>query len=140
MSEARLRALMAALALVGIGIAAYLVYSRYTRSALVCTTGGCEQVQSSRYAEVGGLPVAVLGLVGYALILGSTFVSGEAGRAAGAALAFGGLAFSLYLLVVQVAVIEAICVWCVASDAVMLSLATLATLRLAYAAREGTAP
>ncbi len=140
MSEGRLRAMMAVLALVGMGIAAYLVYSRYTRSALVCTTGGCEQVQSSRYAEAGGVPVAVLGLVGYALILGSTLVRGEVGRAAGAALAFGGLAFSLYLLVVQVAVIEAICVWCVASDAVMVSLAVLAALRLAHAGRARTAP
>jgi uncharacterized membrane protein len=127
--------LTAALAAVGLGISAYLSYSRYTHSALVCTTGGCEKVQSSSYAEVAGVPVAVLGLVGYVLILVSTFVAGEVGRAAGAALAACGLAFSLYLLVVQLAVIDAVCLWCVANDAVILAVAVTTALRLRLAAR-----
>jgi uncharacterized membrane protein len=127
---------MRGLSLAGAGIAAYLVYTRYTHSALVCTTGGCEKVQSSRYAEVGGAPVAVLGLIGYLLILASTFVRGDAGRAAGLALTFGGIAFSLYLLALQLFVIEAICIWCVASDAVMLVLAVTALARVRLATRE----
>jgi uncharacterized membrane protein len=121
---------MGGLALVGAGIAAYLVHARYTHGALVCTTGGCEKVQGSRYAEIRGVPVAVIGLAGYLLILASTFVRGEIGRAIGLALTLGGLAFSLYLLAIQLLVIEAICVWCVASDAVMLALAGTAILRL----------
>lgn len=52
------------LSLVGAGIASYLVYVRYSHVTIACTTGGCEKVQSSRYAEVAGIPVAVLGLLG----------------------------------------------------------------------------
>ena len=54
MTESRLRATIAALALTGIGIAAYLTYARYSGTQIACSTGGCETVQHSRYAVVGG--------------------------------------------------------------------------------------
>jgi uncharacterized membrane protein len=49
--------------------------------------GGCEKVQTSDFAKLAGIPVAVLGLAGYALILASLWVRGEAGAVAGALLA-----------------------------------------------------
>jgi uncharacterized membrane protein len=130
-SDRSLRLAVALLALVGLGIAAYLTYARYAHATIVCTTGGCETVQSSKYAEVLGIPVAVLGLVGYAGILATAFSPGERARVIGAALALGGLVFSVYLVFVQLIAIGAFCVWCLGSDLVMLLLvaATVARLR-----------
>ena len=135
MSERALRLAVAGLSLVGAGIAAYLVFVRYTGGTLACTTGGCETVQSSEYAEVLGVPVAVIGLAGYLLILASALVPGEVGAAAGAALALAGISFSVYLVYVQVALIDAICQWCIASDAVMVPLFAGTALRLRAAVR-----
>jgi uncharacterized membrane protein len=129
-SERSLRVAVALLALAGLGIAAYLTYARYAHATIVCTTGGCETVQSSDYAEVLGIPVAVLGLVGYAAILVTAFLPGESARLAGAALALGGLVFSVYLIFVQIFPIGAFCVWCLASDLVMLLLAAATVARL----------
>jgi uncharacterized membrane protein len=129
-SDCALRAAVAVLALAGAGIAAYLTYAKYADATIVCSTGGCETVQSSEYADLLGLPVAVLGLIGYLAILTTAFSAGETARVAGAALALGGLAFSVYLVVVQVFAIEALCQWCLASDVFMLLLAAAATARL----------
>jgi uncharacterized membrane protein len=130
-SDRYLRLAVVLLALAGLGIAAYLTYARYAHATIVCTTGGCETVQSSDYAEVLGIPVAVLGLVGYAAILVTAFLPGESARLVGAALALGGLVFSVYLIFVQIFPIGAFCVWCLASDLVMalLAVATVARLR-----------
>jgi uncharacterized membrane protein len=130
-NDRALRAAVAILALAGAGIAAYLTYAKYADATIACTTGGCETVQSSKYAEILGLPVPVLGLIGYLAILATACSAGETARLAGAALALGGLAFSLYLVVVQIVAIGAFCQWCLASDVVMalLAVATVARLR-----------
>lgn len=130
MSERGLRLATGTLALVGVGIASYLTYVRYSGTAIACTTGGCEKVQSSSYAELAGVPVAVIGLVGYVLILVTAFFAGEVAALAAAALTVGGFAFCVYLVYVQLAVIDAICQWCIASDVVMLLLLVVALLRL----------
>ncbi len=130
MSDRSLRIAVALLALAGIGIAAYLTYARYAHATIVCTTGGCETVQSSDYAEILGLPVAVLGLAGYLAIFSTALFTGELARVAGAALALGGLVFSVYLVFVQVFAIGAFCVWCLGSDVVMALLAVAAVARL----------
>ena len=136
MSDRALRIALAALALVGAGIAAYLTYAKYADATIACATGGCETVQSSEYAEVLGLPVPVLGLLGYLAILATAFSAGETARLAGAVLALGGLLFSGYLVVVQIVAVGAFCQWCLASDLVMLLLAaaTVARLRAAQPA------
>ena len=120
MSARAARIAIAALALVGISITTYLLYTRYSGNRIACPTGGCETVQESRYAELAGIPVAAIGLVGYLALLVTTFVRSEAGRAAAVAISLAGLAFGAYLLVIQVTVLDAICAWCVASDAVLL--------------------
>ena len=134
MSERALLIAIRVLALVGLAISGYLVYIHYAGIAPVCAgSGGCERVQSSRYAELAGVPVALLGLLGYVAILGTTFVRGEAGRMAGACLALASAGFSLYLTYLELFVIHAICQWCVASAALMLLLAA-ATVARAFAA------
>ena len=130
MSDRALRIAVGVLALAGAAIAAYLTYAKYADATIACSTGGCETVQSSEYAEILGLPVPVLGLIGYLGILATTFVAGETARLVGEALALGGLAFSIYLLVVQIVAIGALCQWCLASDVVMLLLTVAAVARL----------
>ena len=132
MTEPRLRAAIAVLAVAGIGIATYLTYVHYADVEAFCVAGGggCEKVQTSDYAEFLGIPVAVLGLIGYVLILASLWVRGDAGRLAGAVLALSGFGFSAYLTYRELFTIDAICQWCVASAVVMTLLAALTTWRL----------
>jgi uncharacterized membrane protein len=131
MSDRRLRFAVVLLAAAGAAIAGYLLYHRVAGGTIACTTGGCEEVQDSKYAELAGVPVALLGLLAYVALFATAPSGQELVRAAGAAIALGGLAFSLYLVYVQVAIIEAICQWCIASDVVMAALAVVTALRLA---------
>jgi uncharacterized membrane protein len=124
------RGALAVLALAGAAVSGYLVWYRYSGGELLCTTGGCEAVQSSSYAVVAGVPVALLGLVAYTSIGVTALVPAAEARLAGAALALTGVAFSGYLLFVQLAVIEAVCIWCVANDVILTLAAAVALLRL----------
>jgi uncharacterized membrane protein len=130
MSPGRLRAAILAAALLGIGISGYLTWVHYAGIEPLCAaSGGCERVQNSRYAELAGVPVAVLGLAGYIAILLASLVRGEAPRLAAAFVALVGLGFSLYLTYLELFEIRAICQWCVASAVVMAVLAVLTSLR-----------
>jgi uncharacterized membrane protein len=126
-----LRVAVAALALAGLAIAAYLTVVHYTGDAPVCAIAhGCAVVQQSGYAELAGVPVAVLGLAGYAAILASLARDGEVWRTATACLALAGFGFSAWLTYVEVFRLEAICIWCVASAICMTALAILAVVRV----------
>ena len=132
MSDDRLRQIAAALALVGVAISAYLSWVHYAEVEPICTgISDCVRVQSSEYAKLAGVPVAVMGLTGYLAILGSLAVPGEQGRMLGAFLALVGLGFSGYLTYLELAVIHAICQWCVASAIVMAGLAVVCVARAA---------
>lgn len=119
------------IALLGVAIAGYLVYVHYADLKPFCvSSGGCETVQSSAYADFLGVPVALLGLIGYVLILGSLFIRGEIGRIVTAVLCLSGFGFSVYLTYLELFRIEAICQWCVASATLMTVLMILAIVRL----------
>ena len=124
----RLRAAIAAACLVGVGIAGYLTYVHYTHTAPVCTTGGCEKVQRSKYAELAGVPVALLGLITYVVLIAVSLRRGVEAALAGVLIAFIGVAFSAYLLWAQLGPIGAICQWCLGND---LTIAVVATLYVA---------
>jgi uncharacterized membrane protein len=125
----RLAAFLVALA--GLVVAGYLTWVHFDDAALVCVAGGgCETVQESEYAEVAGVPVALLGLGAYAAILVLVVWDAPIARLGAAMLALVGLVFSLYLLVLQLFVIDAVCVWCLANDVVIAPLlAVLTALR-----------
>ena len=130
MSDRILRALLVAASSIGAAVAGYVLFSRWADTGLICSTGSCETVQSSEDAELLGIPVAAIGLSGYVLIALLSFGSSAGARAATAALALGAAVFSGYLLVVQLAVIDAVCDWCVANDVVASLVAVLALGRL----------
>jgi uncharacterized membrane protein len=115
--------MLVALATVGLVISIYLTWTHFTGVAPVCAGGsaGCETVQSSRYATIFGVPVALLGVVGYAGLLFSAVLWGEVGVYLGFLLALVGTLFSAYLTYLEVFVIHALCQWCLASAAVMVA-------------------
>ena len=129
MTDARLRAAVAVLAAAGAAVSAYLLAAR---GSPVCATGGCEQVQTSSYAHVLGIPVAALGLAAYLTILASAASRSQLARVAGATVAVAAVVFSVYLLIVQLAVIGAVCEWCVASEAIAALLAPAAVWRIVH--------
>jgi uncharacterized membrane protein len=120
----------------GIGVAAYLTYVHYEPAALICTSGGgCETVQQSKYAVLVGIPVAILGLAYWIAALVLIIWDSELARTLTAALAITGLAFAAYLVILQLFVIDAICVWCMVNDVVLVPLlAALALVRVRRAA------
>jgi uncharacterized membrane protein len=126
----RLRAAIAATATIGLAIAAYLTVVHYAHTSPICSTGGCEQVQRSSYAKLGGVPVALLGLLAYAAIIATATRRGVEVALAGAVVALAGAGFSAYLLWAQIARIHAICQWCIGSDVVMGCLVVLCAWRL----------
>jgi uncharacterized membrane protein len=79
------------------------------------------------------VPVALLGLAGYLAILGALALPGSAGRSATAFVALVGAGFSVYLTYVEVAVLEAICQWCVASAVVVTLIAGVTVARMVTA-------
>jgi uncharacterized membrane protein len=130
--DRRLRVGALVVAGLGVGVAGYLTYVHYAGLQPFCAGGshGCERVQSSSYASLAGIPVAVLGLAGYAAIAIALIAPGERARLAAAALAVSGFGFSAYLTYLELFVIDAICQWCVASAALLTVLAVLAVWRL----------
>ncbi|HTW11195.1 MAG TPA: vitamin K epoxide reductase family protein [Solirubrobacteraceae bacterium] len=132
MSPRALRITLIVLAVVGMCWASYLTYVHYSGEAPVCSIKGnpCEQVQKSAYSELAGVPVALIGAIGYLVILASLLASdSERARFATAALALGGFGFSLYLTYREVFTLNKICEDCVASAAIMTVLMALAVYR-----------
>jgi uncharacterized membrane protein len=122
----------------GLGIAGYLTVVHYAGGTPVCAVShGCETVQHSAYSKLGGVPVALLGLLGYAAILVSLARDGEGARTATAFLALAGFGFSVWLTYVEVARLDAICIWCVGSAICMTALAALSVTRMLGAAPPG---
>jgi uncharacterized membrane protein len=138
-SERRLRLAAAVVATAGAAVAAYLLAVRSGGAELVCRTGGCETVQSSSYSELLGIPVAALGLAAFVTIGVLSLVESPLAWAAAMSLALAGVAFGAYLLVVQVAVIGALCDWCLVSDGLLTVLTALVLLRAVAAPAATTA-
>jgi len=129
------RAAAIAIAVIGLGIASYLTIVHYTGGTSVCAIAhGCETVQKSDYSKLAGVPVALLGLLGYVGILAALIKDGERGRETAAFLSILGFGFSAWLTYTEIAIIDAICIWCVGSAICMTILAGLTVSRALTAA------
>ena len=115
MSERSTRVLIIVLVVLGLLMSAYLTWVHLLGLSLVCLAGNgdCETVQSSRYAEILGVPVAALGVGGYAVLLLSAVLRGEGGALLGLFVTLISVIFSAYLTYLELFVIYAICQWCV---------------------------
>jgi uncharacterized membrane protein len=132
MSPRTLRIVLIVIATIGLGWATYLTYVHYSGEAPLCSLKGdpCAQVQKSAYSELIGIPVALIGAIGYLLILGTLLApDGERARFATAALTLGGFGFSAYLTYREVFTLHKICEDCVASAVIMTILMCLSIWR-----------
>src|SRR5262245_5718517 len=109
----------ALLSLLGLFDAAYLALERVTGGPLACPIGGgCETVQSSPYGLLFGVPLAFIGVAGYALLFVVAMLSLHADSLGAPldalllALASVALLAGLYFMYLQIAIIGAICFWC----------------------------
>ena len=118
-----LRRAMIGIAVLGIALAAYLTYVHYSGIKPACTAGqACVKVQTSVWSEVGGVPVALIGLIGYIGILAALIAPDrDETRLATLGMTLIGVAFSAYLTYRELFSIHAICEECAAS-AVLLTL------------------
>jgi uncharacterized membrane protein len=128
----------ALMSLVGVFVSAYLYLYKIGRiGTLACGTGGCETVQLSPWSRFLGIEVALIGLVGYAVLFVVGLVALRPPLAGArwpvallAGLAAGGTLFTLYLTYLELFVIHAICRWCVGSAIIIVAILILALLAL----------
>ncbi len=126
------------LSVIGLLVSVYMTIYKLTDNNSMCLgSGDCSVVNSSRYAEVNGIPVAAIGILGYAAILALLYISARGRgllRENEALLTFGlaltGFLFTLWLIYVEIALIKALCPFCLASQIAMTLIFILATIRL----------
>ncbi|RFU37496.1 Vitamin K epoxide reductase [Actinomadura logoneensis] len=108
------------LTLAGLAISIYLTYTHYDQKALVCSANAtidCHAVTTSKYSKLLGVPLPLLGLlffVGFAVLITPWALNNAAplfrwARLGSAAL---GVLFVVYLVTVELAVLDKICLWC----------------------------
>ena len=128
-----------ALALAGLAVSVYLTIEHYTAgTTLACpenATVNCVKVTTSRYSQVLGVPVAVLGVVFFvvaaALCLPRVWRQGGVVRGARLAVAAVGVVSVLYLVWAELFGVDAICLWCTAVH--LLTLALFAVIAIGTA-------
>jgi uncharacterized membrane protein len=115
------------LALMGLGTALYLSYVEITHVEAICgPVGHCNIVQSSPHAQLMGIPIAVLGALSYIAIvflwIGQRILPDRLSALSLSSLAMltiFGTGFSIYLTILEMFVIQAICAWCLSSAVIM---------------------
>ena len=139
--EKRLSQLAIILTVIGLLVSMYMTIYKITSNDNMCIgSGDCKTVNDSRYSEVtiAGLriPVAVLGVVGYAVILGVLLLEQRADflQQNGSLVFFGlslmGFLFTLYLVYVEIVLIKAFCPFCVTSQIAMTLIFILSVIRV----------
>lgn len=130
--------ILVALASLGLLDAIYMTIYKFTNNTAMCLgSGDCSTVNASRYASVNGIPVALIGVLGYLAILGLLLYESRARgliRDNATLLEFGlaltGFLFTVWLIYVEVALIKAFCPFCIASQTIMTLIFILSTIRL----------
>ena len=124
-------------AVVGLFDAIYLSWIKLAHQTAICSTiGDCETVNNSIYSELGGIPIALLGAGMYWIILSLLLLENRFkflqvhGQEILFGLTFLGVLFSAWLTYVEIAILKAICPFCVISAFAMLVLLVLTIMRL----------
>ena len=135
--EKRLSQFAILFTVIGLLVSIYMTIFKITNNENMCIgSHGCSIVNSSRYSEVNGIPVAVIGAVGYLAILTVLLLERQTGffQQNGTLLFFGlsltGFLFTLYLIFVEVALIKAYCPFCITSQIVMTLIFIISVIRL----------
>jgi len=133
------RLLAAVLCVLGILVAGYMTWAELTNNETACVDVGkvdCSAVQNSAYAKTFGVPVALLGLLGYLAMLGIIVLEDQValfaayGRTLVVGMALFGAIFQTYLTYVEGAVLDKWCQWCVTSYVLISLLLIVGVYRL----------
>ena len=125
-SIAKLPLLAAVIALIGLADAIYLTIKHFTGEKVPCSiVEGCEQVLTSSYAEIAGVPLAIFGAAAYfiafSLAILAAFGNRQTWTLFGVQVSVMAI-FSVWLVYLQAFVIEAFCQFCLISAATTFSL------------------
>lgn len=130
MTDRRLRVAAAVPAVVGLLAALYLTYSKFFEGGECGVSAGCSAVQTSSWSEVAGIPVSLVGVLGYVAILVALFaLRGELGRGVVMGFSIVGLLVSAYLMYRATVTLGQFCPFCTTSAVCMLLLAILTSWR-----------
>ncbi len=118
------------LSILGLFDSGYLSWGKLTRHDIRCLPGlgDCGSVNNSIYSELHGIPVAYLGFAGYLLIILVALFFLKTGKENHflnftlLGITLFGVLFSAYLTYIEVAVLFAICIYCVISALLMLAI------------------
>jgi vitamin-K-epoxide reductase (warfarin-sensitive) len=130
----RLLSVVAILAVCGIVVSSESLQHHYaTSKTAFCDLGetlNCDIVNRSEYSSILGIPVALIGMLGYAALAGLVTVYRE--RRETPAVLFGaaaaGLAFALYLTYIEARVLGVYCILCLSSLALIATTTVLAAI------------
>ncbi len=128
------------LSILGLALSGLALHNHYSKSAsLYCSFGenfNCDVVNRSTYSVVAGIPVALLGMIGYALLAFLAWLTrrGSDQRGFIVAGAVAGLGFSLYLTYVEKYVLATWCILCLSSLA-LIALVTIFALLTMHSPR-----
>ena len=122
MARGRPALVLGGIAAVGVAISLYLSANELAGTAPVCLAGGgCETVAASQYSHWFGIPVAYFGVVFSGVLIAFVAAWWRTGDGrfllAGYALGLVGVVLELYLVYLELFVINAICTWCMAYGA-----------------------
>ncbi len=117
--------LLAGAAYAGFVISLYLTFVHYRGYVSPCyVVHGCEEVQTSKYSVILGVPLALLGTLFFALMfylgIGVLTSSRVLVVRVYKVLAFAGALAIIPLFLLQAIVLKAFCTYCVATEAIML--------------------
>jgi vitamin-K-epoxide reductase (warfarin-sensitive) len=125
---------IAILAVLGIAVSSISLNYHYRKSKTsFCDFGesfNCDLVNRSEYSTVAGVPVALIGILGYAALLSFATFYRDKAETPGILLAgsLGGLGFALYLTYVEKYILSAWCILCLGSLAIILAIAVLSVV------------
>jgi uncharacterized membrane protein len=136
-NDRNLRIYSIILACLGLVDALYLTYVKVSHTFALCgPLGDCESVNTSRYSEIAGIPISILGAAAYFLILLLLVMEPRASfwKSNGPLMVFGvslvGVLYSAYLTYIEISVLKAICPYCVVSAGILVLLLILSIFRL----------
>jgi len=135
--DKRLKQVTIAFAVIGLLVSIYMTIFKLTNNESMCIgSHGCSIINASKYSVINGIPVAVVGALGYLSILALLYLETKPGffQDNGSMLLFGvtliGFLFTLWLIYLEVALIKAYCPFCITSQVSMTIIFILTVMRV----------